>query len=52
MVNNSASILNLPVLGQENMLQPTYRGMKGIESSKQFFRGEDNKINGVGNYDQ
>ena len=39
----SSSILNLPVLGQENVLQPTNRGLKGIDSTKQLFRGEENK---------
>ena len=45
-IGASSSILNLPVLGQENMLQPTNRGMNGIESNKQFFRGEDHKVSG------
>ena len=45
-VNNvsSSSILNLPVLGQENQLQPTNRNLKSIESSKQLFRNEESKI--------
>lgn len=40
----SSSILNLPVLGQENQLQPTNRNLKGIESTKHLFRNEESKI--------
>ena len=44
----SSSILNLPVLaGQDSVLLPTNRGMKGVESSKQLFRQEESKISGV-----
>ena len=42
----SSSILNLPVLGQENVLMPTNRGIKGIESPKQLLRHEEGKISG------
>lgn len=53
--SSGSSILNLPILGQENQIQTTSRGMKGIESSKQLFnanRAEENKISGtVSNYD-
>lgn len=41
----SSSILNLPVLGQENMLQPTNRGLRNTDSTKQFgLRGEESKV--------
>ena len=43
----SSSILNLPVLGQENVLLPTNRALKGMDSSKQLqHRNEDGKISG------
>ena len=44
----SSSILNLPVLGQENQLQPTNRNLKAIESSKTLFRNEETKIFSTG----
>ena len=37
----TSSILNLPVLGADNVLQPTSRGLKGMDSNKQFFNNED-----------
>ena len=47
----SSSILNLPVLGgQDNVVMPTNRGMKGIESSKQLLRNEENKISSTSGY--
>lgn len=55
--SSGSSILNLPILGQENQIQTTSRGMKGIESSKQLFNNninrEENKISGtvVSNYE-
>ena len=42
----SSSILNLPVLGQENVLIPTNRGIKAVDSTKQFMSGEESKILG------
>ena len=48
----SSSILNLPVLGgQDNVVLPTNRGMKGIESSKQLLRNEENKISSTASFD-
>jgi len=43
-MGGSSSILNLPILGQENIIMPTNRGMKGIEITKQLNRNEENKI--------
>ena len=49
----SSSILNLPVLGQENQLLPTNRNiMKATESSRQLFRNEESKISSTGNASQ
>ena len=48
----SSSILNLPVLGgQDNVVLPTNRGLKGIDSSKQLLRNEENKISSTASFD-
>lgn len=39
----SSSILNLPVLGNDNTLMTSNRN-KGIESSKHLYRNEEHKI--------
>ena len=42
--------MNLPILGQENQLQPTNRGLKGSDSSKGLYplRNEESKIHQTG----
>ena len=47
----SSSILNLPVLGQDGVVLQTNRGLKGIESSKQLLRNEENKISSTASFD-
>lgn len=46
----SSSILNLPILGQENIMMPTNRdrGLKGIDSTSKLPRHEEKKIIGDG----
>ena len=48
----SSSILNLPVLGgQDGVVLQTNRGLKGIDSSKQLLRNEENKISSTASFD-